>query len=97
MVAKGNRILATGYNTLQPSHLLKTETRHAEASAILKLLKEGRLHDLAGSTLYVSRFTRGGRVGLSRPCFLCHELINSVGIREVFYTTDEGTTMRYKV
>jgi deoxycytidylate deaminase len=97
VIVKGGNILATGFNTRQPSSLLKTATRHAEASAILKLLKKGRQHDLVGSSLFVSRFTSGGRIGLSRPCDHCMGLIRSVGIKEVWYTTDEGTTERLKV
>lgn len=97
VIVKGNRILATGYNQLRPSHITRTETLHAEAAAILKLLKEGRLHDLAGSDLYVTRLTKRGVISMSRPCSACSDLIRSVGIARVFYTTDMGTTMSYKV
>lgn len=97
VIVKGGNILSTGYNSRQPSGLLKTETRHAEAAAILKLLKEGRQHELVGSSMYVSRFTRGGRLGISRPCSNCELLIRSVGIREVFFINEEGTTERMKI
>lgn len=90
VIVKGNRILSTGYNSLRPSSLLGTETLHAEAAAVLKLLKARRLSDLAGAEIYVSRFTRGGAVGLSRPCPACTALLTSVGIRMVHYTTDDG-------
>ncbi len=91
VVVKGSRILSTGFNQMRPSGLLRTNTLHAEAAAILKLLKEGRQHDLVGASLYVSRYTRGGRIGLARPCAVCMQLIRSVGIREVSFTTNEGT------
>ena len=51
-----------------------------------------RQHEMVGSDLFVSRFTRGGAIGLSRPCSDCQSLLTSVGIRRVFYTTDLGTT-----
>jgi deoxycytidylate deaminase len=93
VIVKGERILATGFNQLRPSSRLKTTTLHAEAAAILKLLKEGRLASLAGSEIYVSRFTAGGSIGLARPCSNCLDLCRSVGIRRVHYTTSlaEGT------
>lgn len=91
VIVKGHRILATGFNSLRPSRITKTHTLHAEAAAILQLLKERRLEDLSGSEIYVTRFTRGGSVGLARPCDACMSLIRSVGISEVHYTTEEGT------
>lgn len=97
VIVKGHRILSTGYNQIRPSALLDAETLHAEAAAILKLLKNNRQHDLVGSDLYVSRFTRGGKIGLSLPCDDCRRLIRSVGIRRVMYTTDDGTTETIKV
>ena len=92
VIFKGHRILAGGYNSLRPSRLLETPHLHAEAAAILKLLKERRLHDLCGSELYVTRFTRGGSVGCSKPCTACMDLIRSVGIKKVHYINTKGIT-----
>ena len=96
VIVKGGRVLSTGYNQMRPSSLLETDTLHAEGAAILKLLKDKRLHDLSGADIYVSRFTRGGAVGLAKPCAACHALIQSVGIRRVFFTDSDGTKS-YKV
>lgn len=82
-----------GFNQLRPSSVLKTQTLHAEAAAILKLLKEGRMSTLAGSEMYVTRFTKGGAVGLAKPCKNCMDTIRAVGIRKVHYTTDDGGTL----
>lgn len=97
VIVKGSRILSTGYNQRRYTKEFKKPTLHAEADAILKLLKDNRLSDLVGSTLYVCRFTAGGRVGCSKPCDACASLIKSVGIRKVVYTLDDGTTKEYKV
>jgi len=97
VIVKGSRILSTGFNQRRYTKELKQPTLHAEADAILKLLKSNRLEDLAGSTLYVSRFTAGGAVGCSKPCEACQRLIESVGIRKVVYTTDFNTTESYKI
>lgn len=88
VIVKGSRILSVGYNSLRPSSLLGTHTLHAEAAAVLKLLKARRLSDLAGAEMYVTRFTRGGAVGIARPCIKCQQLLHSVGIRNCYYSTD---------
>ena len=90
VVVKGGHILSYGHNQIRPSKELKTETIHAEEAAILQAIKEQRLHTLAGSTLYVTRFTKGGSTGLARPCSRCMGLIRSCGIRKVYYSTDYG-------
>ena len=84
--------MATGFNQMRPSTVLGTPTLHAEAAAILKLFKEKRLSDLCGSELYVTRFTRGGSVGCSKPCTGCMDLIRSVGIKKVHYINTKGIT-----
>ena len=91
VIVKGDRVLSCGFNSLRFSSIINQPTLHAEAHAILKLLKEHRLNDLAGSSLYVTRFTKGGNTGLSKPCKNCMELIKSVGVRKVYYSTKEST------
>ena len=93
VIVKGNRILSTGFNKYGYDSVTRRPTMHAEAAAILKLLKRRKLSDLAGSEIYITRYTRGGRVGLARPCPDCSELIHSCGIHKVHYTTDDGTTV----
>lgn len=97
VIVKGGNILATGYNQLRPTKTLRHSTLHAEEAAILKLLDRNRLHQLAGSSIYVFRTTRGNAVGLARPCERCMDLIRSVGIRTIHYTVDEHTTVTEKV
>lgn len=93
VIVKGGNIVSVGYNQIRPSSFLRTPTLHAEAAAILKLLKEGRLSTLAGSEIYVTRFTRGGSVGIAKPCGACRDLISSVGISRIHYTTNFGGTV----
>lgn len=97
VIVKSGNVLSTGYNQLRPTKTLRHNTLHAEEAAILKLLNRGRLHQLAGSSIYVSRTTKGNAVGLARPCERCMDLIRSVGIRTIYYTVDEHTTMMEKV
>jgi deoxycytidylate deaminase len=93
VIVKGNRILATGFNKYGYNSVTRQPTMHAEASAVLKLLKQRRLADLMGAEIYVTRFTRGGRVGLARPCIDCMAILRSCGISRVHYTTNEGLTL----
>lgn len=97
VIAKSGRILSTGFNSLRPSSKLRTPTLHAEAAAVLKLLNQRRLSDLAGAEIYVTRFTKGGRVGLARPCPNCYQLIRACGISQIHYTTNDGTTISERV
>ena len=97
VIVKGGAVLSTGHNQLRYTKQLKKPTLHAEADAILKVLKGQNQHLLVGAVMYVSRYTRGGNIGLAMPCSNCLALIRSVGIKTVFYTTDEGTTEKMKV
>lgn len=97
VVVKGGRILATGYNQLRPSKLIGTATLHAEAAAILELLKNQRQHDAVGADIYVSRWTRGGRIGMAKPCDQCMSLLRSVGISTVYFTTDKQVTEKMRL
>jgi deoxycytidylate deaminase len=92
VIVKGNRILSTGINSRRSSAIIGTSTLHAEAAAVLKLLKEGRQSDLVGSDIYVSRYTRAGNLGLARPCSDCWTLLSAVGVKRVYYTTSTGVT-----
>lgn len=90
VVVKNGRILSTGYNELRYSKTIGKHTLHAEASAIKKLLERGDFKGLAGSTLYVTRFTPSGATGLAHPCPACMALIKSVGVSTVVYSTMDG-------
>jgi len=97
VIMKGNRVLSTGFNSIRYSSISKQATSHAEAAAIVRLLKEGRMVDLAGSVLYVTRFTKSGVISCARPCDNCLRLIRSVGIAKVFYTDFDGQTQEMKL
>ena len=93
VVVKGNRILSTGCNRIGFSKYLRDRPHscsvHAEQQAILQLLKARRMNDLIGATIYVSRIGRNGKARLSRPCSNCNQLIHTVGISRVVFTTNE--------
>ncbi len=94
VITKGHRVLATGYNQLAYCSLNNFKnSKHAEMAAILKVLrKPDGLSSLAGATIYVSRITATGKTAIARPCKKCMDLIVSVGIKSIIYTTLNGTT-----
>lgn len=63
---------------------------HAEVKAILN-------KDVKGMDLYVSRTTKSGMVGLSRPCLMCMEYIKYSCIKNVYYSIDDNTIGWIKV
>ena len=97
-IVRGGRILSSGVNRIGYSRYRLDrrfpESIHAEVAAIVELLKARRSHELVGSTLYVSRIDAGGSPRMARPCSYCQRIIESVGIRKVFYTTNKGDTCR---
>lgn len=90
VLVKSSRVLSVGWNVEGYSRLISRKPAstmlHAEQMVILKLLKERRFADLAGSTLYVARITKQERPALARPCVFCMALINAVGIKKVVYS-----------
>lgn len=97
VIVKGGRVLSTGFNEIAYSKHIGKPTVHAEERAVVKLLARGQARSLAGSTIYVSRFTRGGAVGLAAPCSRCRELLRAVGISSVVYTTNGDVVGKYKL
>lgn len=61
-------------------------TLHAEAAAILSL----GMDNCEGTSLYVLRILRNKDIALAKPCKYCMRLIDSVGIKHIFYTTSYG-------
>jgi deoxycytidylate deaminase len=97
VIVRGGRVLSTGYNEIRYSRFIGETTVHAEEAAIVKLLSRRALGQLQNSEIYVSRVCPSGLAGLALPCPRCMELIRSVGIKRVHYTTDNGKTETVKL
>lgn len=65
-------------------------TYHAEQAA----LRKGLLNSARGTTMYVARVAKDGSTRLARPCARCMKVMYEAGVREVVYTTDDGS---YKI
>jgi len=86
-----NRIVSRGYNDPQRSvrHLKKKFQRwkytvHAEVAAILKAKTE-----LKGLSILVVRVNNKNQLRLAKPCEWCQRYLDYVGIKKVFYSTNE--------
>lgn len=88
VIVKGNKILSTGFNKLK-THPLSPhpfKSCHAEFMAIKLLSSE----NLKGSSIYIFRQTKLGKLALAKPCASCRDLISNSGIKKLYYTTDLG-------
>lgn len=61
---------------------------HSEISAIAKLW--GRTIIDKRLRLVNVRFLRSGEMGLSRPCPDCMEVLNALGINQIYWSTSDG-------
>ena len=95
-------IVATAYNTNKTSPLqakynvyrFRADTpdkAHAEISLIQKLRwKFGDSIDWSKVHIYLYREYKDGNLGPSRPCPSCMTLMRELGIKKIYYTTEDG-------
>ena len=101
VIVDGQRIISSGHNSKTKFHRIQSELDnkffpgyenkgpvHAEVSALIPLIK--RRVDLSGTTLYVYRENKDGKLAMSRPCPRCMQLIKEQGIKKICYTTNDG-------
>ena len=100
VVVSKHRIISSGFNSNIKTHPLQKKYNqyrfaedsahkcHAELSALLPLIKDDV--DLADASIFTYRKHKNGDLACSRPCKSCMELIKDVGIKKIFYTTEDG-------
>ena len=100
VIFKGKRILSKGFNDIRSSsiplkHRKWVESLHAEQSALLKV----DWNTLKGCSILVYRYSKFKKVGCAKPCSMCEKIIKHVGIRNVYYTEDDGsiTHIKYRI
>ena len=96
VVFKGKRILSTGWNQIRSSslkHKNYENSLHAEQSALLGL----EWKKLKGCSMLVVKISRAEeRLGNARPCDMCMQLMNYIGIKDVFYSNENGEIVKLK-
>tara|TARA_R110002074_G_scaffold132327_6_gene275530 strand:+ start:2096 stop:2539 length:444 start_codon:yes stop_codon:yes gene_type:complete len=68
-------------------------THHAELGCVLGISRDVT----SGSDIYVCRVNKQNEFRLSKPCRMCHDIMKHVGIKRVYYTTDDGSVKMYKL
>lgn len=87
VLVRKNSVIGIGFNQ-HKTHSKSThpfKTIHAEFSAILNSQQES----FEGCELYVVRKRRNGELANSKPCISCARMLESLGIKKVYYSTDK--------
>lgn len=97
VVFKGKRIFGSGHNGIRSSslpmkHRYWEESLHAEQAALLNLDWD----KLKGCSMLVVRVNKTGMFGICKPCPMCSKIINHIGIKNVYYTNEQGEIVRVK-
>ena len=85
IVKRGRKVLAIGWNT---------NWRHAEHDAIGQVRNKELLK---GAIILSYRVNNSGQLRMAKPCKKCQELIESVGIKKVIYSDNDGIEREYDV
>jgi deoxycytidylate deaminase len=102
VLVKGSAIIGVGVNNEKYSSVgakYRSESKgistyHAEISAMLNLPRSMT----KGATIYVARASKkDGAWRLSKPCDMCHALMEERGIYQVFYSIDGDNIGTYKL
>lgn len=100
VVVQGHQIISSGYNSNKTNPLQQKYNRlrfdedsphkmHAEVAALSPLINN-RSIDFSKVKLFMYREKMDHTLGKSRPCKSCMALIKDLGIRDIYYTTDDG-------
>ena len=82
---KKKRVLSFGWNKATKTHPRSStpyKTIHAELCAVIGLSRE----QLRNSNIYVYRIKKNGESGLAKPCSFCHNMLNEVGVKGIYYS-----------
>ena len=98
VVFKGKRIYGSGHNGIRSSSISRKhkkweESLHAEQAALLNL----DWNKLKGFSILVYRINRNGAIAMAKPCEMCQKLIKYVGIKNIYYTTNDGEIKLEKI
>lgn len=84
--------LASGFNQRRKTHPLLRKFPyvanaglHAEMHCCLGLPAK----DLEGSTIYVVRLYRNGRIAPSKPCQACQQFLETIGVSKIRYALND--------
>lgn len=100
VIVLGHRIISSGFNQEKTSTIQRKYNKvrfneetphklHAEISALIPLLNNKDIN-FSKVKIFTYRERVDHSLGKSRPCASCMTLIKELGIRDLYYTTDDG-------
>ena len=105
VVVEKNRIISTGHNSnktspVQGKYNLKRGIDlsypprvHAEIAALTPLINKKDVN-WNHVSLYIYREQKDGKLTCAKPCKACQTLINSLGIKTIFYSDWDGNFVK---
>lgn len=100
VIFKGCKIISSAHNNLRSCSGISKKHRkwetslHAEQAAILNA---GSWDKLKGCSILVMKVSKTkGYLSNAKPCKFCEETIRYVGIKNVYYTNEDGEIVRLK-
>lgn len=99
VIFKGKRILSSGHNGIRSSsidrrHVSYPEALHAEQAALIGL----DWTRLSGYSILVLRLSKvEEHLGNAKPCPMCLKLIQTVGIRNIYYSDQHSQIVRLEL
>ena len=101
VLVKGGNIINAAHNKWSYSSFGKRfrerdkgiSTLHAELATVLNLDRS----ITQGTDIYVVRVNKVGEFKMSKPCSMCESALKHVGIKRIYYTTDDGDLECYKL
>lgn len=97
VIFKGKRILSKGFNSIRftskipPMYKEWHNSLHAEQQALLNC------QNTQGASILIVRLRHDRDYGLAKPCEMCYGMIIHRKIKNIYYTTNEGTIERIKL
>lgn len=86
LIVKGNKILSYGHNRYTHGRNVgNINSFHAEECTINKCT----FKELKGATMYIARIASYGPA-FSKPCKRCQLVLKSTGVKQVFFSSDDG-------
>lgn len=83
--------LQARYNEYRYYNPTLPEKSHAETVLVQRLRwKFGDSLDWSRVQIYLYRELKNGKLAMARPCRSCFHLLRDLGVRKVFYTTENG-------
>lgn len=98
---KDSKILSYGFNATNHSNSVKTshkfDSLHAEASALSKMIRTGRMKECYNASMLVVRLRKDGTLALALPCEDCYRLMKACKIKTCYFSNDDGLISEIKL